>query len=52
MERLAAAGYAVPRTDGRIGLKMRAVIRDYQARNNMTPDGHADQDVYNSVKRR
>ena len=51
-KRLAAAGYAVPRTDGRVGLEMRAVIRNYQARNNMTPDGHADQDVYKSVKRK
>ncbi len=43
---LAAAGYAVPRTDGRIGLEMRATIRDFQSRNGMTPDGHADEAVY------
>ncbi|MEX3011626.1 lytic murein transglycosylase [Hoeflea sp. TYP-13] len=49
-KRMQAAGYPVPRTDGRVGLEMRAVIRDYQARNNMTPDGHADQAVYKSVK--
>jgi membrane-bound lytic murein transglycosylase B len=49
-ERLAAAGYKVPRTDGRIGLEMRAVIREYQARNGLTPDGHADQDLYKSVR--
>ena len=49
-KRLAAAGYAVPRTDGRIGLEMRAVIREYQARNGLPPDGHADQGVYKSVK--
>lgn len=49
-EKMKAAGYPVPRTDGRVGLEMRAVIRDYQANNNMTPDGHADQDVYKSVR--
>ena len=49
-KRLAAAGSAVPRTDGRIGLEMRAVIREYQARNGLPPDGHADQGVYKSVK--
>ncbi|MCP4998493.1 MAG: lytic murein transglycosylase [Hyphomicrobiales bacterium] len=51
-EEMKAAGYPVPRTDGRVGMEMRAVIRDYQARNNMTPDGHADQDVYKSVKKK
>tara|TARA_R110002126_G_scaffold291803_1_gene459315 strand:+ start:130867 stop:132075 length:1209 start_codon:yes stop_codon:yes gene_type:complete len=48
-ETLLKAGYPVPRTDGRIGLEMRAVIRSYQNRNNMPPDGHADEDVYKAV---
>ena len=47
-----ALGYAVPRTDGRIGLEMRAIIRNYQSRNGMTPDGHADVDVYKSVMKK
>ena len=42
-------GYPVPRTDGRVGLEMRAVIRRYQADNGMTPDGHMDEDVHRSV---
>lgn len=42
-------GYPVPRTDGRVGLEMRAVIRQYQSRNGMAPDGHADTDVYRAV---
>ncbi len=42
-------GYSVPRTDGRVGLEMRAVIRRYQASNGMTPDGHMDEDVHRSV---
>ncbi len=46
---LAKQGYKVPRTDGRVGLEMRAVIRLYQARNDMAPDGHADTDIYRAV---
>jgi lytic murein transglycosylase len=42
-------GYPVPRTDGRVGLEMRGVIRLYQARNNMIPDGHADEDIYRAA---
>lgn len=42
-------GYPVPRTDGRVNLPMREVIRMYQSRNGMTPDGHMDEDVYNAV---
>ncbi|OLT59719.1 lytic murein transglycosylase [Moorena bouillonii] len=45
-------GYKVPRTDGRVGLEMRAVIRTYQKRNGMAPDGHADTEVYKSVMRK
>jgi len=45
-------GYDVPRTDGRVGLPMRGVIRRYQQRNGMIPDGHADEDVYRAVMRR
>ncbi|MCY6383509.1 lytic murein transglycosylase [Hoeflea prorocentri] len=48
-KKMQSLGYKVPRTDGRIGLEMRAVIRNYQARNGMTPDGHADVDVHKSV---
>lgn len=51
-EKMKALGYAVPRTDGRIGLEMRAVIRDYQKRNGMTPDGHADVAVHDSVMKK
>ena len=51
-EKMKALGYAVPRTDGRIGLEMRAVIRDYQNRNGMTPDGHADVAVHDSVMKK
>ena len=49
---LLARGYDVPRTDGRIGLPMRGIIRLYQQRNGMTPDGHADEDVYRAVMQR
>lgn len=42
-------GYPVPRTDGRVGLEMRGVIRLYQARNGMAPDGHADTEIYRAV---
>ena len=51
-EKMKALGYAVPRTDGRIGLEMRGVIRDYQKRNGMTPDGHADVAVHDSVMKK
>jgi len=48
-ETLLKKGYPVPRTDGRIGLEMRAVIRQFQSRNGMAPDGHADTEVYRAV---
>lgn len=48
-EKMQSLGYKVPRTDGRIGLKMRAVILDYQIRNGLALDGHADVEVYKSV---
>lgn len=48
-EALLKKGYPVPRTDGRVGLEMRAVIRQYQSRNGMAPDGHADTEVYRAV---
>lgn len=48
-EALLKQGYPVPRTDGRVGLEMRAVIRQYQSRNGMAPDGHADTEVYRAV---
>ncbi|WP_419906855.1 lytic murein transglycosylase [Hoeflea sp.] len=51
-EKLKALGYPVPRTDGRIGLEMRDVIRSYQSRNGMTPDGHADVAVHDSVMKK
>lgn len=45
-------GYPVPRVDGRVGLEMRAVIRSYQAKNGLTPDGHMDEDVHRAVMAR
>lgn len=48
-EALLKKGYPVPRTDGRVGLEMRAVIRQYQSRNGMAPDGHVDTEIYRSV---
>ena len=51
-EKLKALGYPVPGTDGRISLEMRDVIRSYQIRYGMTPDGHADVPVYESVMKK
>ncbi len=48
-ETMQKQGYKVPRTDGRVGLDMRAVIRQYQARNGMPVDGHMDEGIHNSV---
>ncbi|MCR9139806.1 MAG: lytic murein transglycosylase [Alphaproteobacteria bacterium] len=48
-EALLKKGYPVPRTDGRVGLEMRAVIRQFQSRNGMAPDGHADTEIYRAV---
>lgn len=48
-EKMQSLGYKVPRTDGRIGLEMRAVILQYQMRNGLALDGHADVEVYKSV---
>jgi hypothetical protein len=42
-------GYPVPRTDGRVNLPMRAVVRSYQHDKGMVPDGHLDVDVYRSI---
>jgi lytic murein transglycosylase len=42
-------GYPVPRTDGRVNLPMRAVVRSYQHDKGMVPDGHLDADVYRSI---
>ncbi len=45
-------GYTVPSNDGKVGLDMRAVIRQYQARNNLPVDGHMDEGVHKSVMRK
>ena len=39
----------MPRTDGRVGLEMRAVIRQYQARNGLPVDGHMNEGIHKSV---
>lgn len=51
-QRLASSGFDVGQPDGRLGAKTRAALRDYQARNGLTPDGFASSGVLERLRGR
>jgi lytic murein transglycosylase len=50
-EHLARRGFDVGEPSGRLGLKTRAAVRDFQARNGLVPDGFASAAVLDQLRR-
>jgi hypothetical protein len=50
-QHLVRHGFDVGEPSGRLGLKTRAAVRDFQARNGLTPDGFASAAVLDRLRR-